>query len=120
MKGFLPKGGNFRRRALFFVRAIKKLKKLHWIKKYPQKIIKGVKVVLEHLKRQVISKIILKKCNNVCEKKFLLKHLQFYFYGTPFVCFKTVFTFYAAPPPPPKKKVRAVRSFFSYYIYLYT
>ena len=38
-------------------------------------------------------------------KKF--QHVQFSFYSTPFVCFKTVFTFYVAPP----QKVRAVGSF---------
>ena len=31
----------------------------------------------------------------------MFQHLKFSFYSTPFVCFKTVFTFYLAPP---KKK----------------
>ena len=42
-------------------------------------------------------------------KKF--QHLQFLFYSTPFVCFKTVFTFYVAP----SKKKCVPSEFFSPY-----
>ena len=38
------------------------------------------------------------------------QHLQFSFYSTPFVCFKTVFTFYVASP---KKKCAQSEVFFS-------
>ena len=33
------------------------------------------------------------------------------FFLTPFVCFKTVFTFYVAPPSPPKKSTRGQKFF---------
>ena len=55
----------------------------------------------------------LKKDTCIYMKYKKIQHSQFLFYNIPFVCFKTVFTFFVAPP---KKKCAWLELFFPYWV----